>query len=374
MKVITIGGATQDIFLTCQSTDQLTLQQNNFFSRYLIFSPQDKTEASTITHTTGGGATNAAVSFKRMGWETSCFFNIGNDFAGSSIIQDLKNHGVNTNLATTTNQLPSGTSLVINNPNGDRVLIAYRGANNTLTMTNSLLKSIEVIDLIYITSLSNESATKLPNISSHAKKHNVPVAINPGKSQLTSIGLPTLKKSLPYIDILIINFNEAKLLTTSLIENDTDYKKTLSSKPQQLVCATNMSDEQPYLIDNHIAYENFFFNIRSFFKEILKLGPSTIIITNGCNGVYVATKEYIYFHPSMKVPVIDTVGAGDSFGSTFAGIFKTTGNIEQALRHGIANSASVIQCIGAKEGLLSTQEQATIVHTIEPSLLQRFTL
>lgn len=374
MKVITIGGATQDIFLTCQSTDQLTLERNNFISRYLIFSPQDKTEASAITHTSGGGATNTAAAFKRMGWETSCFCNLGKDFSGSSIIQALNEYAINTNLITTTSNELTGTSLIINNPIGDRVLIAYRGANNSLTITDQLLEAIPSVNLIYITSLNSQTAAQLPTLTKHAKQHKVMVAINPGKNQLLPQGFAPLKESLTYIDVLIINFNEAKLLTTSLIENDKAYKKTLSGPGQQVSCATTMSDEQPYLIDNLIPYENLFFNIRSFFKEMLKLGPSTIIITNGCNGVYVATKQNIYFHPSMKVPVTDTVGAGDCFGSTFVGVLAQTDNIELALRHGIANSSSILQHIGAKEGLLTLDEQTNLVRTIDPSLLQVFPL
>ena len=43
------------------------------------------------------------------------------------------------------------------------------------------------------------------------------------------------------------------------------------------------------------------------------MGPKTVVITNGSNGVYVATEKEIIFHPSIKTKVVDTVGAGDSW-------------------------------------------------------------
>lgn len=374
MNVITIGGATQDIFLTCQSNDQLTITENNYLSRYLIFNPQNKTEASKINFLTGGGATNSAATFKKMNFDVSCFCSVADDFAGSFIKQELKDLSISTDLIITTNKNTTGTSVIINNPDGDRILITYRGANNELTNTKELQQKLPSTDIVYITSISEAFFDHLSPIAEAAKKNKTLVSLNPGKNQLTASALPELKKALLSTTILIMNFTEAKLLTTALITSDNQYKNSLSTSMQHIACATTMSDEEPYLIDHPIPHENLFFNIRSFFKEVLKLGPSIIVITNGCNGVYVATHSTIYFHPSMKVPVVNTVGAGDSFGATFVGIYGLTQNIERALKHGIVNSASVLQDIGAKKGLLSQEEQISLVESLNTALLQQFPL
>ena len=104
------------------------------------------------------------------------------------------------------------------------------------------------------------------------------------------------------------------------------------------------------------------------------MGPKVVVITNGCNGVYVATNEFIYFHPSMKVNVVNTVGAGDAFGSCFVGSLMLGSSITQALRNGIVNSASVLEDLGAKKGLLTLDQINKKVKTLDPSLLQRFDL
>lgn len=374
MKVLTIGGATQDIFLACKDTDQITFHTRSYTSRYLVFNPQDKIEASSMLYTTGGGSINTAISFNKMGFSTSCFCKIGSDVAGNNIINELASQKIDSSLITIDKNAATGTSVIINDTSGDRVLLAYRGANSNAEITDNLLSAIKLSDIIYITSLSNKSAKMLPIIAESARKSGKKVAINPGKSQLTETGLPILKKSLQNIDILILNFNEAKLLTMSLVANDENYKNTLSSNPLHQVCATNIGDEHPYLIDNAIPHENLFFSTRNFFKETLKLGPSIVIITNGCNGVYLATKEQIYFHPSMKIPIIDTVGAGDSFGSAFVGNIVATNDIENSLRMGIANSASVLQHIGPQAGLLTREDQQERANSLNKSLLQKVAL
>ncbi len=374
MNVITIGGATQDIFLTCQSNDQLTITENNYLSRYLIFNPQNKTEASEINYLTGGGATNSAAAFKKMNFDVSCLCSLAEDFAGSIIKQELTDLKIATDLIITTDKNTTGTSVIINNPDGDRILITYRGANNELTITKELQQKLSSTDILYITALNEAFFDHISQLAQQAKDYKSLIALNPGKNQLTVASIATLKETFLSTDILIMNFAEAKLLTTALITSDNKYKNKLSSSTQHIACATNMSDEEPYLIDNPIPHENLFFNVRSFFKEVLKLGPSIIVITNGCNGVYVANPSTIYFHPSMKVPVINTVGAGDSFGATFVGTYALTKNIELALKHGIVNSASVLQDIGAKKGLLSQEEQSALVTSLNTSLLQQFSL
>lgn len=374
MNVVTIGGATQDIFLTCQSNDQLTITENNYLSRYLIFNPQNKTEASAINFLTGGGATNSAASFRKMDFEVSCFCSLAGDFAGSFIKQELTNLKISTDLIITTHKDTTGTSVIINNKDGDRILITYRGANNELTITKELQQKLISTDILYITSLNESFFDHITQLAQQAKKNNTLVSLNPGKNQLTPSSISTLKETLSSTTILIMNFSEAKLLTTALITSDNKYKNTLSSSAQHVACARTMSDEEPYLVDHPIPHENLFFNIRSFFKEVLKLGPSIIVITNGCNGVYAADTSTIYFHPSMKVPIVNTVGAGDAFGSTFVGMYALTKDIERALKHGIINSASVLQDIGAKKGLLSQPEQTIRVESLNTSLLQTFPL
>jgi fructokinase len=153
-------------------------------------------------------------------------------------------------------------------------------------------------------------------IVNFAKENNIKIAVNPGNSQL-SLPKKTLKEIFAKIDILILNQEEASLLTK------TPFKK------EKLV-----------------------------FKKLDKLCPGVAIMTKGKEGVVVSDGEFIYSAKILKTEVADTVGAGDAFASGFVSAFiKENGNIEKAIQLGIANSAGCLSQTGAKNGLLTSMQE-----------------
>lgn len=281
--------------------------------------------------------------------------------AGKTIIDDLANMKVCLDYVLTTDKAHTGSSFIIPPPSGDRTTLMYRGANLTLTHAELPLAAIEQQDYIYVTSLSGKTAAFIEPITTHAKKFNKSVAINPGTSQLVA-GAQHLRNALGYIDILVLNSYEASLLMYELIphsKNDTKYLQNMHA---------------PCLLQMPLISTEFSFNIRTFFKEILAHGPGIVVVTNGAEGVYVAQSNTIYFHPSLKVDMVSTLGAGDAFSSCFVAQIAQGKMIEHAMRCGIANASSVIQHVGAKTGLLSTDELEKQVKAIDPKLLQVFDL
>lgn len=371
MHVITIGGATQDIFLNYKGADSVTIAKRNIAEHYMLFESGEKIEVDEIAYVAGGGATNSAASFKQQGFNVSTYCKLGNDHAGDFIFNTLKDLSINTELIRRSNNFETGKSFIINSLEGERTIFAYRGANNHLDLTSLVCDELNRADLLYITSLSNESAKILPLLIGCAQNFNIPIAINPGSSQLNA-GAEDLKNSLRDVKILILNSSEAHTFMISLIESNDAYKKALkTNEPSQ---ETVISNNNPYLIDNPVAYNNLYFSMQQFFKEILRMGPEIVVITNGANGVYAATKDEILFHPSIKTEVIDTVGAGDAFGSSFAGSLIQGFSLEDSLRRGIINSASVLRFLGAKQGLLTKEALDQHLTKVDKNLLQRFPL
>ena len=367
MKILTIGGATEDIFIQSQDSSLLTMENKNIKTNYMLFESGQKIEIEKILYLTGGGATNSAYSFKKLGFSVNCFCQVGNDTIGKQIINKLKKVKIKTNTIIKSNKHPSGQSYIINSLNGERTIFAYRGANGYLQKNDIPLNEIKNSNQLYITSLSNNSAKLLPEITTFAKKHKIPVAINPGISQLTK-GMLTLKQSLKNIETLVLNYTEAKRFLIALVENDTTYKKLFT------MMATKMSEEKTNVLNKPILYENTYFSIRKFFKHVLNMGPKIVVVTNGEHGVYVATKKQILFHPSLKVKVVDSVGAGDSFGSCFVAFLAMGEKIENALKYGIINSAAVIQQVGAKNGLLGIKQIKNEAKKISSKSLKKFLL
>lgn len=352
MNILTIGGATQDIFLHHQYADSITITQKNQVSHFSLFESGEKKELTHVRYHSGGGATNTAVSFSRMGFSTGCFCHIAHDAAGSFIQQELSVEHINTSFITYEQKEPTAQSFIMSNPQGDSTVFAFRGANRLLPIDKAPTDYIKTCNHVYITSLSHEASQGLLSLCTLAKNHSVPVAINPGISQLAR-GTQTLKDSLKHIDILILNSAEAQIFMHALIKIDPCYKTTLTYANTNPALGVNCSTHEPYLINTPLTYDNHNFSINHFFKEIFNMGPQICVITNGCNGVYVAHKETLYFSPSINVPITSTVGCGDAFGSSFVASLLLNYDIQDALVNGIINSACVIKHMSAKEGLLT---------------------
>jgi sugar/nucleoside kinase (ribokinase family) len=370
-KVLTIGGATQDIYLRHHGADCMTIVQKTCTKNYMLFESGEKIEVEDVFYFTGGGSTNSAVSFKKLGFEATCFCKIGTDQAGKAIWKNLKDEGVSTSQIALSKKHSTGTSFIINSLRNERTVFAFRGANGFVEESEIPFEQISKHDQLYITSLSYNSAQLLPKIVEFAFKNKVHVAVNPGVSQLAK-GTGMLQGSLKFIDVLIMNSFEAEQFMIALVKKDKNYTQAFQTSCEQKICRDDQP--RPLLLESPFVYENFYFSVRKFFKEILKMGPKIVVITNGANGVYVANKDEIIFHPSIKTKIADTVGAGDAFGSCFVASLLNNLTIEQALQNGIINSASVIEKVGAKPGLLPFEEIQKRAKKLEKNLIQKFDL
>jgi sugar/nucleoside kinase (ribokinase family) len=351
-KVLTIGGATLDTIISYEDMETLIHQRKGASQSYLLLEEGKKIEVTQQEVVSGGGATNTAVAFKRQGYEVILFCKIGRDLSGQLVLKELQDYGLNTQYISYDEKVATATSFIVPSLKGDRAVFAYRGANANLLMKDLALEHIKECQFIYITSLSKASAEQLPQIVTAANKAKVPVAINPGVSQLQK-GAEELKKSLPGIDIFILNEEEAKTFMVAL-HGDSEIAEQTGAKR---------------LIDSKVSFTHGYFNLREFFKKVLDRGPRVVVVTNGSEGVYVATREKLYFHKAPKIKVINTLGAGDAFGSGFTGALYKGHAISDAIRMGVLNSASVIQYSGAKKGLLTTEQLHQCLQESDASLL-----
>jgi ribokinase len=366
LKVLTIGGATQDIIIEYLPDNAcMTVTQENK-AHMLACKEGSKIEVQKLHYATGGGATNAALSFKQLEFETSTFFKIGPDQAGEFIVKKMEEEGINTH-SQTMKLAQTGTSFIIPTPHKDRIVFVHRGANSTLTKDDIPDELIAEQNFVYITSLSGQAARALPYIVRKAKqlitKKGIRVAVNPGTSQLTS-DVSTLKAALPDIDILILNADEMKLLMASL-------------KPRFFTSNSNSiisHNETGSLLKETFSHDTRSFTLIDYFKEILSYGVKRIVVTNGKEGVYVATANTVYFHPAFTGPVVNTVGAGDAFGSSFTAMLALGLRVEDAIRIGIIQAQSVISYQDATTGLLSIQKLEKKLQELDTSLLKIFTL
>lgn len=306
--IITIGSATRDVFII--EKDFVKLKSKKFqtgVGQCLAYGT--KVEVDKIVFDTGGGATNTAVTFSRFGLKTAVFSKVGNDDNANSILSALKRENIETRFITIDKNGTTAYSTILSGHRGDRTVLVFRGVSSQLFKRNIPIKKAKT-KWFYITSLGGDLKL-LKYIVQHSRKNGIKIALNPGDTEL-KYGLSQLSPILQSIQILLLNREEAA--------------KLAQKKPSEL---------------------------NSIFKELYSIGHNVVAITDGPSGAYVFYDRLLYFSKAVGGLAINSLGAGDAFGSGFVAGFILKNDIEYALALGILNSGSVVKKIGAKNGILN---------------------
>jgi ribokinase len=266
-----------------------------------------KLDVEKLVFSTGGGATNAAVTFARLGFKAAVVARIGNDDPGAAIVEDLSMNDVHTELLRISTKEQTAYSTLLTAKNGERSVLVYRGASSSFSTADIPWKKLKS-KWLYITSLGG-NLELLQKIVAQAKKQGTKVALNPGRGELKRA--VELRELLSSLSVIIVNLEEAQMLTESEEKDGAKLAKRLS-------------------------YPNL-----------------TVIVTDGSRGAHAYADGKAWFVRTSGAKSISRTGAGDAFGSgTVAGLAKGL-KLEDALRLGTLNAESVIQKFGAKAGILT---------------------
>jgi sugar/nucleoside kinase (ribokinase family) len=323
LDIISIGGATRDILFYTREGIMIANPKDLTRQRLLGFEYGAKIISDKAFFTLGGGACNTSISFARQGLKAGSLIHIGGDRPGESIIKDLKHEGVSTHLIKICQGCTTGFSLFIIPKEGkkkDHVAFLYRGTNDDLRIARSDLSRINS-KWIYLSSLTGHGwRHNARQIIRLVKTKKIKFAWNPGETQILA-GLKGLNPLLKLTDILVINQDEAIELALSV------HKKVKNIK------------------DSHV--------LARIVKQWVR---GMVLITIGRQGAYCYDGKQLHYCKIFPIEVVDTTGAGDSFGSTFvAGIMKGR-TIKESLCRASINSGHVVNQIGAQTGLLKQKE------------------
>ena len=307
--VITFGSAAWDIFL---KLDKFKTIKSDKFSRGrgLCLDLGSKVDVKNIFLSSGGGGTNAAATFAKQGFRTAFCGMVGSDIFGKEIIEELKKIKIDTQFIFKTDLKPTNFSVIFNTgPKKDKTIIAYRGATGFLNKRIIPWSKLKA-KWFYLAPLTGELADMAEEIVNFAYKNKIKIAFNPGKYQLSQ---KNLKRILKKVDVLFLNLEEASLLT-----------------------------KIPYNKEKEI------------FKKLDQMCPGIAIIGSS-KGIKASDNKRIYQFKSSKIKIVDRTGAGDAFASGFVSEFIKKNDIKYAIKLGMANSASCMKKLGAKQGLLKQQ-------------------
>jgi len=97
-------------------------------------------------------------------------------------------------------------------------------------------------------------------------------------------------------------------------------------------------------------------NMKDLLTGIRNIGPKVAIITNGPDGTYASDGGRFVHMPIVDAPVVERTGAGDAFGSGFLGAYMAGKSLDEGLKWGTVNSASVLGYVGPQAGLLNKEQ------------------
>jgi len=260
-----------------------------------------------------GNASNAAVSFSRLGLNTAFETNVGGDQEGRDMIAQLNKEGVDHRFVHVNPSMKSNYHYVLWYKEERTILIKHWDYPYHWPHFHPE----EIPEWVYFSSISEHALPYHDQVADWLEANpKVKLAFQPGTFQMEA-GTERLKRLYTRTEVVILNREEAVFVTGG-------------------------------------SYDD----IHGLMDRLHGLGCKTVVITDGPAGAYASDsnerlKMPLYPDPA---PPYERTGAGDAFASTFVAALAKGHNLESALQWAPINSMSVVQKTGAQAGLLSEDE------------------
>jgi sugar/nucleoside kinase (ribokinase family) len=333
--VICIGSTSKDVFFPTDEGIILETPEDLTAQRKVAFELGGKYRVAERYEATGGVAANVAWGLSKLGIDAAPYSKLGDDEIGRWVLDEFRKAGIPTDKIAVDHGVGSDLSaIIVLTQSGERTIFHNRDANDRLEIIPDRLSGT---GWFFVSALNGDWEDKLQTITRIAAEQGVRIAYNPGQHNLR--GNPTLVwETLSNVDVLVLNKDEALELV-------------MKAHPD----ATNdrLNDEK-YLL-----------------SALASAGAGVIGMTDGDRGAW-GTDGTGFWHCAIgPIPkVVDTTGAGDSFGSAFFAAVAFHGKtVPDALRFGIAESGNVVTEYGASAGLLDLAELERRAEGLSTSVL-----
>jgi len=273
----------------------------------------------------GGAPMNCAIACAHLGLKVGAIAAVGNDAFGKFLIDTLASHKVDITHMKRISNTRTTLAFVVKLPGGEREFFFYRkpwslSADTELEFTDSDIEYLRQARIVHLSgfALSQEpSRSEILKILPKLRAHNVLISLDPTFRidvwDSEKEAKRTYSNVLKYVDILLATLREHSLLFET-----SDVSK----------CIRRAKEYGIKIIG-------------------IKMGEKGAILSNGSKTF--SMKAY-------KVPVRDTVGAGDAWNAgVLYGLVKGL-PLNHSLK--IANAVAAIKCmhVGAITGLPTIEE------------------
>lgn len=255
----------------------------------------------------GGKGANQAVAASRSGANVQFIAAVGDDDIGAKICIQLQKDHVDMGPVQFIKHEKTGVALIFVNKNGENEIGIYAGANAVITpdylspYQQNIITSHAILLQLEIPIATVEYAIKL------AKKSQTLVVLNPAPAQKLS------DEILNNIDIITPNETEAESLTGIAINNEE--------------------------------------NAAQAAKYLHQKGVKVVIITLGSKGAWVSNTGIGKLISGYKVPVIDSIAAGDTFNGMFVTALLEGKKLDEAVKYAHAAAAISVTRAGAQASI-----------------------
>src|SRR3989344_8220153 len=206
--VITVGSATVDVFAKTHFSELIKIIDPKGETDLLAFPSGTKILIDDLEFTTGGGGTNTAVAFSRLGHTVGFIGKLGkgtnSDFIHKNLVKEkvhlLCGHG-NGN---------AGYSIILDTLEHDRTILTHKGINDELKPEDIPFRKLKA-KWFYFGAMMGESFNTLEKLAEFAQKNKIKIAFNPS-TYLAEKGKSYLKNILSRTELLVLNKEEACLL------------------------------------------------------------------------------------------------------------------------------------------------------------------
>lgn len=272
-----------------------------------------------------GNSPNAAFSAERLGLKSALFSNIGDDYFGKECSDALKKENVGTDFIVVNAGRKTNYHYVLWFQDDRTILIKHEDYDYKLPDFGNP-------KWIYLSSLGEKGNILYEPFQKYLESHpDVKLAFQPGTFQIR------LNHELKYF------YGRSEVV----IANKEEFQRILGFKEE---------------------------NPRALMQAMKAWGPKIVLMTDGPKGAYMMTDAGAWFMPAYPDPKLpyERTGAGDAFSSTFVAALGLGLSPQEAILWAPINSMSVVQYVGAREGLLNREKlegflkQAPSNYTLTP--------
>lgn len=305
--IISIGDSTIDVFMELDPQDAQALCKLDDKDCFVAFKYGAKIPVRKLTRVAAvGNAANNAIGSVRLGLQAAIYTVLGSDQDAHEMKKIFEEEGVITKFVVMESEKSSNFSVVLNYF-AERSIFVYHEERNYN------LPDLGRTKWVYFTSLGKGHEKLHEQIPDYIKRSGAKLGYNPGSHELKE-GVQVVSPILQACAVLLVNREEAH----GLVGGD-------------------------------------IMDIKDLVTSLKDTGPEIVVITDGPEGSYASFDgREVWYCPVPESPVVERTGCGDAYSTGFLTALIQQKELPEAMVWGTMNATSVIQYIGAREGLLTT--------------------